>query len=130
MLRLTISNPHYLKAVYRLGGGAAGTRVSDIAQALGVSRASACNGVKALEKKGFATRSVDHKVFLTEEGMCTAYTLEENYAVVERFFEEILCIGSESAASQACTLEHSLTPDAFDALSRFIRVYRYSGMAG
>ena len=130
MQQLTISNQHYLKSIYRLSESVYGARVSDIALELGVSRASACNGVKALEKKALATRSVDHRVCLTEEGMRTARTLEENYTVVERFFEEILRIGRESAASQACTLEHSLTPDAFDALSRFIRLYRCSGMAG
>ena len=129
MQQLTVSNQHYMKSVYKLTQSGCNARVSDIAKELGVSKASACNAIKALEEKGLVTKSTDHKVCLTEEGMVMTCSLMESYNVIRKFFKHILKVEEDSADHQACTLEHTLAPEDLDALTRFMKLYEYRKLA-
>jgi DtxR family Mn-dependent transcriptional regulator len=121
MSKLSVSQGHYLKAIYKLSIKAEGARITDIADTLQVSKASACNAVKALEKNGLVFRDVNHQVCLSSEGKKSALVIAENYEFLKTFFIEILGIDEKSAAIQACTLEHVMSNDSIHSLELFCK---------
>lgn len=55
MKALTFSMQNYTKAVYELSSGNEGARVVDIADRLGVTKASVCVAIKILQAKGLGS---------------------------------------------------------------------------
>jgi len=53
---LSVSMRNYIKAVYELSSGNEGARVVDIADRLGVTKASVCVAMKNLQEKGLVYR--------------------------------------------------------------------------
>ncbi len=62
MMELTISNEHYIKAVYELEHDGEGARISDIAKRLNVTKSSVCVAMKAPQQKRLITRDVNRRV--------------------------------------------------------------------
>ncbi len=111
--QLSVSREHYLKIIYKLSLGRKGTRITDIADELKVTKASTCHAVCDLEAKGFLYRDDNHKVHLSEKGNETAGKIFNKYERMKKFFLD-LGLDEESAALQACALEHVISKVDFD----------------
>ncbi|MFP3155019.1 metal-dependent transcriptional regulator [Lachnospiraceae bacterium ZAX-1] len=120
MFELSTSKEHYLKAIYKLALKDGNARVTDIADKLGVTKASACCAVRDLEEKGFVHKGADHHVYLTEKGTRTALTMMRNYALIKRFFIMALGISEQNAGVQACALEHVISDEGICSIERIL----------
>lgn len=116
---LTTSKQHYIKAVYELSGNGEGVRISDIAAKVGVTKASASIGIQALQKKGLIKRNAERLVFLTAAGEREAVTVYDKYTIIKDFLVNVLGVEHETAAADACAIEHVISLDTLCALCRF-----------
>lgn len=119
MKGLSVSMQHYIKAVYELSDDGAGVRISDIAVKVGVTKASACIAMQALQKKAMVKRDTDRLVFLTASGERQAILSYDKYMIIKQFLEDVLKVNYEIAAVDACAIEHVISIETLCSLCRF-----------
>ena len=112
---ITKSSEDYLEAILAIRRERGFCRNVDIAERLGVSKASVTKALGNLARRGLA-EVVDRDVRLTAAGELLA---EETLAK-HRFFERMLLdagVGTEVASEEACRMEHCISADSFEKLS-------------
>lgn len=120
MSNLTISMQHYIKAVYELSlGGNDFVRIVDIADELGVSKASASFAMTRLEVKGLVYKNTQRQAMLTPEGENLAVLMLDKAAIIRRFLCNELGLDPAIANADACAMEHVISADTLCALCRF-----------
>lgn len=105
----------YLKTIYLLEKKHSGVRGVEIAEELNVSRPTVSVILKRLTEEGYITRNTEHEIFLTNEGQ----TVAENTLKKNRMFKELLTelgVDEETAAADACEMEHAVSAESFEAL--------------
>lgn len=120
MLRISESKENYLKTIYALDPCGAGARVTDIAEALSVTKASASRAVSELEKDGYVDRSNKREVILSEKGLQKAREINNRYEIIRLFLLEILHINGKTSTQEACKLEHIVSDATLDAMRHFL----------
>ncbi|MEA4893366.1 MAG: metal-dependent transcriptional regulator [Peptococcaceae bacterium] len=119
MNTLTPSQVHYIKAIHELASGSEeGVRVCDIAQRLGLTKASASLAISKLEKEKLVRKDGRRQIFLTPEGERHAVLLLDKCEIIRQFLVEVLGVGKETAAADACAIEHVISVDTLCALCR------------
>lgn len=112
---ITKSSEDYLEAILAIRRERGFCRNVDIAERLGVSKASVTKVLGNLARRGLA-EVVDRDVRLTAAGELLA---EETLAK-HRFFERMLLdagVDTEVASEEACRMEHCISADSFEKLS-------------
>lgn len=117
---LSASMQNYIKAIYELSSGGAGVRSCDIAEKVGVTKASVCNAIKNLERQNFVYRDIHRLVYLTKSGAIQAEILLDKSAIIQRFLCEVLGIDKKVANADACAIETIISQDTLCALCQFI----------
>ena len=117
---LTPSQAHYIKALYELSFGTnEGVRISDIAENLGLSKASVSVGMSKLEKEKLVRKDQHRQVHLTPAGERHAISLLDKCMVIRDFLTEVLKVDQKTAAADACAMEHIVSADTLCALCRY-----------
>ena len=117
---LSSSLEDYLEAIYNLAGDNNITRSRDIAENLGVSRASVTGALRALKEKKLVNYQPYNYISLTESGKKAASEVANKHDILKSFFIEILDVKSETAQQAACQAEHALGPDIITKLLSFV----------
>lgn len=107
----------YLKTIYVLSQKSGGVRGVSIAEELGVSRPTVSIIVRRLETEGYITKNSDHEIFLTECGKEIAKSTLERHTTFEQLLTG-LGVDKKIAASDACKMEHAVSPESYEALKR------------
>ncbi len=110
----------YLKIILELAALHATVRVRDIARAKAVSMPTVVIALHRLAEKGFVRYDAHGPARLTAAGTMRARQLAGRHAFLERFLREILGLPVETAAGDACGLEHHLTPATLERLVAFV----------
>ena len=113
-MRLRESGEDYLEAILVLQQERGAVRAIDIAEHLGVTKASVSKAMSTLEGKGFI-EVVKRDVRLIEAGAQVAHEILERHV----FFRDLLIaagVEPELAAEEACHMEHCLSEDSFQKL--------------
>ena len=118
--KLSSSLEDYLEAIYNLAGENNITRSRDIADDLGVSRASVTGALRALKEKKLVNYEPYTYISLTESGQKAASEVAEKHKILKSFFIEILNVKKEIAQQAACQAEHALGSDIIDKLLSFV----------
>lgn len=118
MFCMTPSREDYLKAIYTLNPADDGTRVVEIAAALSVTKASVSRMMDQLEKEGFVRRSDKKRITLTSIGRSQAQQVKKRYEVIRLYFLEVLHVDGQTAAEDACCLEHILSEGSLAAMRK------------
>ena len=118
---------NYLEAVYELSDGTNGARVSDIAERLGVTKASTNSAMTTLSDKGLVTNEKYGEIFLTPAGRELAMRTSNKHRTIQKFFSEILKLSFDTADKDACAIEHVISNDSIQAMEEFMRTYRKPG---
>jgi DtxR family Mn-dependent transcriptional regulator len=113
-MKLKRSTEDYLKIIYILSRQRE-VHGADIAEELGVSRPTVSIALKALESEGYITRDDSHAICLTEEGLDIAKSTYERHQTFQTMLES-LGVDHETAAADACLMEHAVSPESFRAL--------------
>jgi Mn-dependent DtxR family transcriptional regulator len=109
----------YLKTIYLLEKKYRGVRGVEIAEELNVSRPTVSIILKRLIEEGYVTKNKEHEVFLTDAGR----EIAENTARKNQMFKELLIelgVDEQTAAADACEMEHAVSAASFEALRLLI----------
>ncbi|PCJ64230.1 MAG: hypothetical protein COA73_04425 [Candidatus Hydrogenedentota bacterium] len=120
---LTHSAAHYLMAIDSLREEFGYARVTDVAVKLEVSRGAASMSIAHLKKRGWVTEDPNRFLLLAEEGHAMAKIVEQNFRILSKFFTEILGSPKEIALSDACKMEHLISPETSQRLEKLIDLY-------
>ena len=118
--KLSASLEDYLEAIYHLTAGQGVARSKDIAEAMGVSRASVTGALKALSEKELVHYQPYGYATLTEDGQQIARQVVRRHEVLTCFFEDLLGAKASTAQAAACRAEHTLGPEITARLMAFI----------
>ncbi len=115
--KMTPSKENYLKVMLGLSGEE-GIRSVDIANALGVSKASVSSMMNVLRDEGYVTKEKYGVVTLTESGKNVAVNIKRRYEVLKRFLHNVLGVEAGIAAEDACRMEHLISSETADRIDR------------
>ncbi|MFZ3130856.1 MAG: metal-dependent transcriptional regulator [Desulfosporosinus sp.] len=121
MMRLTFTMENYLEAIYELSREGDGVRVSDIAERLGVTKASTNSAMATLSEKGLITNERYKEIFLTPAGLELAKFTANKHHVIEKFFRVILNVNPSVADEDACAIEHVISNDSIAAMQEYLQ---------
>lgn len=121
---LTKASEDYLEAIYRLsleGGAGDGTvRSVDVAERLGVSKASVNKALSTLKETDMVEQSRYGRVALTEQGRDYAALVWRAHRALRLFLESDLGVAPERADEEACLMEHVLSADTMARLIDYL----------
>lgn len=107
---LSTTHEMYLKVLYRLQQENDFGRVRDMAKGLGVTPSTVSAVLKKLETNGLVVHDRYGIVKLTPAGVRVAECVVRRFEVIRAFLVEVLGLDAESAAIDACTMEHAVSP--------------------
>ena len=108
----------YLEAIYVLIQKIGNARSVDVSDYLGYSKPSVSRGVGILKKEGYVTMAADGTLVLTDLGAETARKIYARHTLLTRILTEI-GVSPETAAAEACRLEHAVSDESFAALKNY-----------
>ncbi len=129
-MELSSNLEDYLKTIFFLEQENRSARVKDIAERLGVQKASVTGALQTLAQKRLIYYTPYSSVTLTPEGFKKASEIVYKYKVLYDFFHTILQLEENIAEKNACKLEHYLDETALKALSEFIQYIYQCPRAG
>ncbi len=112
----------YLETIYQLSMEQHCVRSIDVAESLNYSRASVSRAVGLLKKDGYLLMDEEGFLTLTEEGRALAERIYERHTVLTAALEA-LGIDKETAAEDACKMEHDISDRTFDAIKAHMKTY-------
>ena len=113
------SGEDYLEAILVIQQERGACRSVDVARHLDVSKPSVSVAMGHLRDDGMVILDDDGYLCLTDDGRKIAAEIYERHCVLTNFFR---CIGvsEETAAEDACRIEHDLSQTTFDCLKAFL----------
>ena len=122
MEKMSKSHEDYLEAIVMLGGTSeVSVRSVDIANKMGVSKASVNKAVTALKEKALAEQPYYGDVTLTEAGFAYGTAIYERHCMLSKFLNKELGIPADVAESEACLMEHAISDDSFEKWRAYIK---------
>lgn len=110
----------YLEAIGTLEDEHGLVRVTQLSDALNVRKPSVTAAVERLAQEGLVMHEKYGSVELTPRGKAVADDVWKRHEALWIFLTEILGVSEETAEENACKLEHYLSPDATERLTRFV----------
>jgi len=111
---------NYLKAIYLLGADGKSVTTSALADALGVSAASATNMIKKLAAMKLARHSPYRGVELTKAGEKIALEVIRHHRLIETFLAEALGVPWDRVHVEAERIEHVISEELEDRIADFL----------
>jgi DtxR family Mn-dependent transcriptional regulator len=105
-------------------------RISDIAQRLGVRLPSVVAMLKGLAAKGLVKHERYGLVELTEAGRGEAREVLARHKAIYRFLNGFLGVNEATAETDACRIEHVLSPDTVKRLLKLVTLLERDGTGG
>ena len=122
---LSRAGEDYLEAIYRIAledpsGDATSVRSVDVADQLGVSKASVNKALSMLKETGMVEQSRYGRVTLTSEGEKYAALVWRSHRALRLFLEKDLGVDPQKADEEACLMEHVLSADTMERLIGYL----------
>lgn len=120
--RLSMANEDYLEAIWRimLDRGDDSVRSVDVAELLGVSKASVNKALSTLKDTGYAEQNRYGRVALTDSGRGYAARVWRCHRALRAFLTDDLGVDEATADREACEMEHALSEDTMDRLLAYL----------
>ncbi len=109
----------YLETIYLLSQKTGSVRSIDIAENMGYSKPSVSRAVSLLKKGGYIEMANGGLITLTELGINTAKNIFERHTVLSKFLK-IIGVDEQTAANDACKIEHVISDKTILAIKNFI----------
>lgn len=113
------SGEMYLETILLLSKKMKFVRSLDIATDLGFSKPSVSRAVGLLKNAEYINVDAKGYITLTEEGRKIAERMYERHTVLTDFLEK-LGVDNETAAKDACKIEHHISEISFNAIKRHV----------
>ena len=91
----------------------------DVGEYMGFSKPSVSRAIGLLKQGGYVRSDADGFLVLTEEGRRVAEKTYERHRLLQDFFVR-LGVGKETAAEDACKIEHDISDETFEAIKRHV----------
>ncbi len=109
----------YLEKILMLHERLGYARSVDIANELKVTKPSVSVAMKRLRENEYIEMDADGHITLTPKGQAIAERIYDRHKVLTAFFRE-LGVNEETAAEDACRVEHVVSEESFAAICRFV----------
>lgn len=117
---LSHSLEDYLEAMVDLTEATGSSvRAVDVANKLGVSKASVSKAISNLKEKGYVEQPYYGDITLTEKGRSYGEALWRCHNLLYRFLAEIVGIDPQTANYEACQMEHAISEDSFEKWEKY-----------
>ena len=121
MEKISKSHEDYLEAIVMLGGTPEKEiRSVDVANKMGVSKASVNKAVTILKEKGMLIQPYYGDITLTAEGYEYATAVYKRHRYLTAFLSNGLGIDEEIAEEEACLMEHAISDASFEKWVAYI----------
>jgi Mn-dependent DtxR family transcriptional regulator len=109
----------YLEAILVLSRQNGHVRSIDVSEYLGYSKPSVSRAMGILRTGGYILVEKDGSINLTESGLETAEKIYERHTVLSGLLMR-LGVSEETAAADACKLEHAISDESFEAIKNWV----------
>ena len=114
------SGEMYLETILRLGKKQNTVRSIDIAEEMNFSKASVSRAVSKLKTDGYIIVDREGHIALTEKGYELAGRIYEKHIVFTKMLMD-LGVDEETAAADACRMEHVISEESFRAIKKHMK---------
>ena len=121
-MHLLESGEMYLESILQLSLKQANVRSIDISEYMGYSKPSVSRAMGILRNGGYILVDKDGFITLTDSGREIAQKIYERHTVLTQLLIR-LGVSPETAAADACKMEHALSDESFEAIKAHIRQY-------
>ena len=118
-MKIQESAENYLETILILNRRNGYARAIDIAAALEFSKPSVSIAMKHLRENGYIKVSEAGFITLTKRGLSIAEMIYERHTFLTGWLTA-LGVDHETAAKDACRMEHVISPDSFAAIKHFV----------
>lgn len=115
MSKILESGEMYLENIYVLKKTIYDVRAIDIVNKTGYSKPSISRALGLLKSDGFIIVDKKGYITLTESGEAVAKKIYERHTMLSSFFEA-LGVSHETAAADACKIEHVISDETFEKM--------------
>lgn len=113
------SGQMYLETIYVLSQSGKAVHSLDVAEQMGFSKPSVSRAVGILKKNGFLLMDKDGSLTLTDEGRRIGAKIYDRHTTLTAFLIK-LGVSPETAAQDACKMEHDISDASFDAIKTHV----------
>lgn len=114
------SGEMYLETIHVLLKQNGTVRSVDVSEHMGYSKPSVSRAVGLLKKGGYILVDKDGYITLTEAGETVAQKIYERHTILSGLLMA-LGVSAETAAEDACRLEHAISDESFEAIKRHVK---------
>ena len=118
-MHLQESGEMYLETIYILTKKNHDVRSLDVAEYMNFSKPSVSRAVGLLKQGGYITVDPDGYLHLTDLGEQIATKIYERHTLLTEFLMR-LGVDQETAADDACKIEHDISDKSFKAIKRHV----------
>jgi Mn-dependent DtxR family transcriptional regulator len=122
-MHLQESGEMYLETILILSRKSQFVRSIDISEYMNFSKPSVSRAIGLLKEGGYITVDVSGYISLTDAGAEIAGKIYERHNVLTEFLKEI-GVGDETAAADACKIEHNICDETFEALKKHMKALK------
>ena len=116
------SGEMYLESIFVLSQRGTPVRSVDVAEYLDYSKPSVSRAVGLLKSGGYIQTDTDGFLTLTESGLEIAHKIYERHTLITQMLKK-LGVSPETAAADACKIEHAISDESFEAIKKHIQTY-------
>lgn len=118
-MKIQESSEDYLEAILILKQEKGAVRSIDVARYLGFTKPSVSRAMSLLRQNGYVVMEPDGSLILTEAGLAIAGPIYERHRMLTKWLMA-LGVSPETAARDACRMEHSVSDETFAKMKEHI----------
>ena len=118
---LSASLEDYLEAIFHIVKQKGAAKARDISQRLKVRNSSVTGAVQSLAKRELVNYAPYDVITLTKEGEKAARDVIHRHEALRNFLVTVLAVNEAEADSNACRMEHAISPTVLERLIQFVK---------
>ena len=118
-MQLLESGQMYLETIYVLSKEKIAVHSIDVSEHMGYSKPSVSRAIGLLRNGGYVEMAEDGSLTLTPAGISVAEKIYERHTILTAFLTR-LGVSRETAAEDACKMEHDISDESLAAIKRFV----------
>lgn len=119
-MKIQESAENYLEAILMIRRKKGNCRSIDVAQLLEFSKPSVSRAVSLLRENGYVLMDANGLLTLTESGRAIAESIYERHQLLTQWLVD-LGVTAETAAADACRVEHVISEETFEKIKAQIK---------
>ena len=117
------SGEMYLETIHVLLKKNGNVRSVDVAEYMGYSKPSISRAMGLLKAGNFIEIAKDGSITRPDTGLAVAEKIYERHTLLSKLLV-LLGVSPETAAEDACKLEHAISDESFEAIKKHVETYQ------